>query len=340
MKKSYFCLVALTLLMSSCYQEDNESVILPKEQSLKIVNVVEGKIVPSNTKSAVGDFDTMSLQFASETDLQEVLNKFVNMSADEKIAFTDALGFVSLEKLYQIADAELDSIGASAVSETDFRKKYAEYKEKYSGIFVFNNQQSDDLSPYIPASSEDDGFAYLLGVNHSVVIGNSIRKVGFSNMMREEDDLLYNEESSNVVTRAEAIPVNGFKVISGSKKTTFSASVKYGELASPGSPKWYKLYFHFGAQKKMWYGWKRDTARDFILTSRNFEQHLFRNAKGDYDVYSLEYGSETTKFNELVYVWTDMTVNRDDKGNILMLGNKVSCDINKAYKCQINISYK
>ncbi len=40
-------------------------------------------------------------------------------------------------------------------------------------------------------------------------------------------------------------------------------------IGAEGTSKLYKLYYHFCVQKKMWYGWKRDSARDFAVTSRH-----------------------------------------------------------------------
>lgn len=353
--KSVWSLIALLLLsLSACNQEDNDDFLNSEEQSLKVVNVIDGKIVSVNTRT-VGDVNTMSLQFSSEANLQDVLSKLSNMSVNERIAFTDALGFVSLEKLLQIADAELDSIGAAAANETEFRTKYSAYKDKYSEIFVFNSQKLDDLSPYIPASTENDVLAYLVSGNHFIVVGNSIREGGFSNNMRDEDDQLYNrvEETSSVLTRA-GIPVNSFKVEVNGKKTIFDTKINSEVISSTVTRK--QLAYHFGAQKKMWYGWKRDSARDLIFTDKGlnlsggFDCRLFDYADGNLDftgAYTDLRAGLTRNFSGTVYVWTDMTVEYDEYGNMLFLdpivvvNPRVKCYESKAYPCQISytVSY-
>ena len=51
------------------------------------------------------------------------------MTAKERLEYVD--NFISLQKLANEADMELDEIGAVATSEADFRKRYAQYVEKY-----------------------------------------------------------------------------------------------------------------------------------------------------------------------------------------------------------------
>ena len=336
MKKFYLGLVSLMLIMlHSCSQDELESTPINEPQAIKVVNIIDGNISTANTRTDDANYATMALQFSSEAEVQELLDDLKEMSIDERLKFTDSLGFISLEKLLRVADEELDSLGASATSEADFRVKHAAYKEKYSNFFIFNNQQEDDLSPYIPTSEEGDIYAFLVGENHKIVIGNVIYDINFSDTMREEDALLYCNNLKNdneVSTRAENIPVNSFKIISGSKKTTFSGAVKYENLRAEGTPKLYKLYYHFGAQKKMWYGWKRDSARGFAITSKNNTNRFIGNAGGNINVYANYYlGRPTDVFSELAYVWTDMTL-KDANGT-------ATYDKNKAYKCQINMSY-
>ncbi len=226
MKKSYLGLVSLMLILfCSCNQDKFESVPIDESQAVKVVNISDGIISTVNTRGGDAGYTTMALQFSTESEVQKLLNEFKHMSVDERIKFTDSLGFISLEKLLRMADNELYSIASSAVSEADFRVKYAAYKEKYADCFVFNNQQEDDLSPYIPASAEDDVYAFLIGKNHKIVIGSTICDINFSDNMRKVDALLYCSDdlgdNGEASTRAENIPVNSLKIISGSNKQFF-----------------------------------------------------------------------------------------------------------------------
>lgn len=169
MKKFYLGLVSLMLIMlHSCSQDELESTPINEPQAIKVVNIIDGNISTANTRTDDANYATMALQFSSEAEVQELLDDLKEMSIDERLKFTDSLGFISLEKLLRVADEELDSLGASATSEADFRVKHAAYKEKYSNFFIFNNQQEDDLSPYIPTSEEGDIYAFLVGENHKI----------------------------------------------------------------------------------------------------------------------------------------------------------------------------
>lgn len=218
MKKFYLGLASLMLItLHSCSQDELESTPINEPQDIKVVHIIDGNVSTASTRTNDANYATMALQFNSEAEVQKLLDDLEEMSIDERLKFTDSLGFISLEKLLRIADEELDSLGASATSESDFRVKHAAYKEKYSNFFIFNNQQEDDLSPYIPTSEEGDIYAFLVGENRKIVIGNVIYDITFSDTMREEDALLYCnnlKNSSEVSTRAENIPVNSFKIIS------------------------------------------------------------------------------------------------------------------------------
>ena len=187
----------MLIMLHSCSQDELESTPINEPQAIKVVNIIDGNVSTASTRTNDANYATMALQFSSETEVQELLDDLKEMSIDERLKFTDSLGFISLEKLLRVADEELDSLGASATSEADFRVKYAAYKEKYSNFFIFNNQQEDDLSPYIPTSEEGDIYAFLVGENHKIVIGNVIYDINFSDTMREEDALLYCDNLKN-----------------------------------------------------------------------------------------------------------------------------------------------
>lgn len=128
MKKFYLGLVSLMLIMlHSCSQDELESTPINEPQAIKVVNIIDGNISTANTRTDDANYATMALQFSSEAEVQELLDDLKEMSIDERLKFTDSLGFISLEKLLRVADEELDSLGASATSEADFRVKHAAY---------------------------------------------------------------------------------------------------------------------------------------------------------------------------------------------------------------------
>lgn len=340
MKNYLWAIGVMSMLISSCSQ-DEISETPPESQAIKVVNLVDGKILSAD--SMVSNGTTMALQFPSEAEFQRVMGEFSNMTPDEKIAFTDNVGFVSLEKLLLMADAELENIADNASSEAEFREKYSNYKDKYSKAFIFNSKQLDDLSVYIPAST-NDLVAYLVGENHSVVIGNEVRTIDFSKEMRRGDALLY---ANNEPTTRALAGTNSFIVNNGSKKTIFRAELRYERLGVEGTPMVHRVYYHFGAQKKKWYGWKRDSDRNFAFTEKvnvsigKYDRTYFYNCGGNYDISSGTSTAPNPHFVGTTFIWTDEMVEKDNKGNILFERpplNAVICHENKAYECKIDLS--
>lgn len=135
MKKFYLGLASLMLItLHSCSQDELESTPINEPQDIKVVHIIDGNVSTASTRTNDANYATMALQFNSEAEVQKLLDDLEEMSIDERLKFTDSLGFISLEKLLRIADEELDSLGASATSESDFRVKHAAYKEKYSNF--------------------------------------------------------------------------------------------------------------------------------------------------------------------------------------------------------------
>lgn len=347
MKKVFYLVASLALLFSSCTQEEYCTLESNSSMSVQVVNVEGEQILPIiRYSSGVQDVSSMALQFASENDFYKVLGEIKAMSHEERLSFTERLGFVSLENLYEIADDELDSIADIAISEDDFRLKYTDYKNKYNKVFVFNEAQPSDLSPYIPASDSDDDLAYIVGMNNKFVIGNEVRYVDFENKLRIEDEYIYNKllDKYSVETRAAGTFSNAFITIVGDRKTIFDSNVQ-------ASGSGHIIRYHFGAQKKKWYGWKRDDDRSLIFddlqmnASAKYKRRHFKDARGNFDFD----GGKTTyahgAFSGTVYIWTDMMVEKDMNGNIIyedplvVLNPSVKCDYNKAFVCKISRSF-
>ena len=105
MKKFYLGLVSLMLIMlHSCSQDELESTPINEPQAIKVVNIIDGNISTANTRTDDANYATMALQFSSEAEVQELLDDLKEMSIDERLKFTDSLGFISLEKLLRVAD--------------------------------------------------------------------------------------------------------------------------------------------------------------------------------------------------------------------------------------------
>lgn len=152
MKKILF-LATILLANISCQEEEINTQIepsVPQSKNLQIVQITnQGEIIPINgttTRSSVEG--ELALRFISESDYQSTITEISHMTAKERLEYVD--NFISLQKLANEADMELDEIGAVATSEADFRKRYAQYVEKYSEKLITNKYDAAVTSPALP----------------------------------------------------------------------------------------------------------------------------------------------------------------------------------------------
>lgn len=315
MKKILF-LTAILLANISCQEEEIntqvDSTLQPKNR--QVVQITEqGEIIPmgdANTRSSVKG--ELALQFISESDYQSAIAEIGHMNAKERLAYTN--NFISLQELAAKADEELDEIGSAATSEADFRKKYAQYVEKYNGKLITNKYDPEDLTLYVPDG--DNLSTYLINENKKVVIGNEIKTVSL-------DDDMSDSEKAVFATDAKAGTTNQFtfKETRDGKKTTGSVTLEN----SSG------IFVHVGCQKKLWYGWRRDNHRDiffqlnaspmyFTLPNiagvpyqlNEVQYHAFHDNGGDYTFATGGLKPGNRSLSGELHVWTDMMVDLAD----------------------------
>ena len=253
MKKLFFTTM-LSLAFVACQNEDivtdNTTDSDNNQTEIQLVSINGGEIIPieNNSRATKADSTNYALKFASLSIYQETLKELESMTEKERIAFAQRFGIFSLQAIAQKADAELDAIGEEAANESDFTKKYEEYKKKYEGILIANEYDTEDLSLYVPDG--DNMATYLVNASQNIVIGNKVKTLSFTQDMSRSDKAVFTPHVSPLSTS----DVNGFqRILNGSKKTTCSVFFDTPSLFVTVS---------IGIQKKMWYGWKRDNNRD------------------------------------------------------------------------------
>ena len=313
MKKILF-LTAITLATISCQDEESNlqtSNVPSLPQMVQVVQITNlGEIIPINnvrTKSLTNS--ERALQFTSEAAFQSALTEIEKMNNQEKLSFINSNEFISLQKLAIKADKELDEIGNAATSEADFRKRYAQYVEKYYGRLIVNKYDSEDLSLYVPDG--DNLSTYLINENKKVVIGNKIKNISLNSDMSDSEKAIFATD-----TRSGATNFYSFKETNNGKKTTGSVEIDSRAY----------INVHVGCQKKLWYGWRRDDHRDiyYQLSASpmayryigpygqelytNHIQYVAYHDDGDKKITigSLQPGK--TYLNGALRVWTDLTV--------------------------------
>ena len=320
---------AFICLLSSCNDETiNMESHAPNNQSIQLVKIENGKVLSYETSRSSNTSDGYALKFATEDIYNSVIFQLSNMTTKEKLAYITKLGLTSLQKTSIIADTELEKIGAEAIDENDFREKYEIYKNKYEGILIPNLYDDNDLSLYVPDG--DNILTYLVSNTKTIVVGEEVRSISLTNDMSESDKAVFTPKAKTLYSRAVTWYDNGFneKYAGGNKKLTFDVSIK--------DPAERTMNVHLGAQKDMWYGWKRDTAREFYFESYldNFiylattgthivevprsQRYCYGDCGGKLDIILGKGGAFTSiPISGKMYVWTDMIAESDANGNPL-----------------------
>ena len=359
MKVKFLATMAASLLVLSCQQEELSVPTAENSENyeVRLVGIIDGTPVAevsADTRSNTENKE-LALQFPSETGYQAFLEKLKAKSHQERIELTNNLGLTSLQEIANIADIELETIGKEATSESDFRNKYEQYVEKYNGILISNPYDASDLSLYVPDG--ENLATYTINENGLIAIGNEIRKIELTNDLSPKDKSLY--LASTAVARDKTDFAGSSHEVNG-KKTIYSVQLMQNIC----------LNVHIGFQKKMWYGWKRDNARDayyFLDVSSPFQytywltpvgagapsiqtnipcpDMYFFSTPGTID-YSTGYFLNNCRYVQgKLYVWTDQTAETDMVqcnavvDNVYKIQEIRRCDRNKAYTLDFYVDY-
>ena len=331
-------LLFTVLVVCSC----NDDIIIPTEQILPLVrsvNIIDGTIVDRTYK--INNDTTLTLAFRDEAAFETVKRTLLQMNEEDRKNYSSRYGIINISKIAEVADEELEEIGASCTTLENFISAYNAYKIKYKGILVSNKQDSTDLNLYIPASDDEKVYPYIAGINHKIVIGNTIIDLQFYDSINKSDSInfVHTDSHKSGMRRSRATDnemnwdVNSFVEQDDGKKVTFTASID-GDC----------IEFHFGAQKKMWYGWKRDNNRELYFRLYDLSGLTFdRIGAGLYEMenpYKTYWLGQDGQFGSInlnvgkwivqpapsiyscnvtgkIYVWTDMTVDKDADGNVI-----------------------
>lgn len=321
--------LAVGALLLSC---TDETPVGSSSDSTKIsvVEVSDDKILPNSRANQ--EQENLALSFADEKSLAEFKSSLELMSQDERLETIEAYGIKNLYNLEQLADNELEYIGAKARSENEFRQLYAQYVTKYNGRLVQNALDETDLTLYVPNNIE----AYICNSKGVYVVGGEIKtcaadyvpsafQLGVSTLKDDKDEI-----KTNNMTVFPAI----------NKRLEFNIGRKYDTV-----------HVSTRLQKKMWYGWKDDHHHEIMweyhLKGVNMEwinismpRYLIKTDKGKFEEDILKIMSPGNLTGE-IWVWTDYQYERDGNYNIYIetIGgiNFPKCLESKAYKIEVNL---
>lgn len=142
------------------------------------------------------------LKFQDQAVYDSIANKLACMNIEERNIFYKNIGFEPIANLLSKADDELEYI-SNLQSLEEFEPQYSAFKERYKDVFIFNDQDEEDLSPYTAYSSlrqelvvNQEGFFYI--GNEKIVAD---KYSTFSDKMEESNFIAlrsasnYNEEN-------------------------------------------------------------------------------------------------------------------------------------------------
>ena len=301
-----------SLTIVSCQQDETEALLTNASEDVsspfELVQITpDGEIIPIDEVMTRSDIKgEIALSFESEIAYNKALEDLEKLSREKRLDFTNSLGFISLQKLCDIADEELEMIDSISVGVEDFLERYNAYVKKYEGQLVRNPYDDTDMSLYIPDDSEMT--TYLINSNRNVVIGKNIRRAPIIDV--DDSQYIVSSDYSNGHQTYQ-----WQSIYNKSKKTTVSITFETGG----------NVMMKVGCQKHITLGWKRDTKRIIFayLSDGNYPIHLeYDHLIADPTCYLAGTGTgkiDYMKIGEIngtgvsgnLYVWTDQTIDPD-----------------------------
>lgn len=311
--------MSMLVIMTGCMQDED---VKPDGNGLtgnvSRVFVKDGKVISGTRADGEEDMEP-AMWFASVDSFKRYREKLSGMPDSIKADYTHKLGVTAMSDLEMKADAELDSIGEVATTETEFRTLYAEYVEKYSSTLINNYIDNTDLSLYAPVGDDED-IKYIANPKGQYVIGDKVCTVSDKLLPYSVQVLSLVEER----TSSRKVSENSYSwsPVSG-KKIKFSIEREKN-----------KVTVYMSARKKMWYGWKADPKRwmAFLPVLSNFKKAINHDPYNT--IYSYRYYKSIEEYigegilgqpplahdpyvEGTVYVWSDYEMEHDSKGNVL-----------------------
>lgn len=250
MKKLFFFFTVLLALVS-CSSSEQDDLYGGIQDDVQVVSL-SGELNSRAGNSLSPDNEV--LKFSDQAAYDKIVSKLAGMTVSQKDAFFKNLGFIGAYSELSKADSELDKI-FDIEDDKVFIDSVSKFKAKYAGMFVFNDSDKYDLSPYLPFTDND---LELVGnINGLVMIGNKVIAPG--NQTPHYYDFL--EASPSIHTRAMSgdnyigYAVSTFMI----KQGKYQSTIQLGVGSNSGD-----LMIRFASQKKKKL-WKRRHNCDYTV---------------------------------------------------------------------------
>lgn len=170
LKKLLF--VSLILFCASCSQENNGTMLTNSSKENSTIQVVNlSDYLPFSRGGNLQNSSEKVLKFKNENALSSCVRKLANMDENSRLAFFDSLNFNGAFTCLQKANCQLDSI-FEINDQRSFLKAYSDFKNQYGNIFVYNDTDKYDLTPYLPSRGE--AMNLIASKSGYVIVGNQL----------------------------------------------------------------------------------------------------------------------------------------------------------------------
>lgn len=235
----------------SCSNEQDE-IVSQKQSDKKSVELVNGGAM---------------LKFKDMKAYEDALFRISAMTTQERFNYLDSLPFKPQVVVMQEADDELTSICDQATDRATFDAMYLKFKQKYGQLFMFNESDLSDLSPYSRlVYAVDEHFVNERG---QFMIGDSLVK---SKVYRD-----YQERQQQFTVSTRSISDLGSVNDAYSRQSDRKVGMQLSAGIYEGV---YLIHVTFTSQKKGVFGWKRYDTRYY--TDINIRGGGFEFAQGGF----------------------------------------------------------
>ena len=299
-----FACLLLGCTFTSC-SDSSDAIAESNDETIKVVYIEDGSIKTSMSRSN-HENGIATLAFRDKNSLETFKNELASKTAEERNGTLRSLGIINLHAVAEQADQELEFIGANAASEEEFRQIYTQYVEKYNGVLIRNYIDNSDLTLYVP--DEENIESYIANSANQFVVGDKI-------ITRQAENTLSQriEETSKAIVNAQSTTSTEVNL-----NSYVYSPVKHKRVSFTASRKANSIFFSMKVDKKMWYGWKSDGHRKYVIEP--YLNNITYNPPRlpvyvSTSAVNANMGTATGTVTGTIYTWTDLTLDCDSNGN-------------------------
>lgn len=304
--------IVLSIAIGSCTNEDLDSPNQGTSSSdVTVAWIKDGKVVYPKSRA---DFEGASkaLSFSSKEALNSHKAYLSTLGPTERLNFIEALGVRTIYTIAEEADEELEKIGSNSNSEIEFRQKYNSLVEKYTGRLVTNNQDETDLNLYVP--EDNDMETYYVNDNLQYVVDGQVYKQYTSGQLSEADAAM--SRSGNYIYTPEVPELNSVSYSPKSGKKVHCFAYRGHQ---------HEIMVQMNTRKQMWYGWKDDNHRDYMIEGSvsglvdapSYFWYYLKRPKKNFRRVMLGHGTYNKYVAGTIDTWTDMTADYNPDGSAI-----------------------